>query len=214
MLRQLITSHQSTVWTALPGYIVDYDAASNTATVQPGIKGIASLQDGGQQSVAMPVLKSVPIVFPYGGGAYFTFPIAADDECLLVFASRSIDAWFQSGGIQEQFCPSQMHSLSDGFAMVGPISKANALTGINTTRAQLRSRDGSTVVELDPNGQVVNVKAPGGMTIDSPMVTFTGNIHSNQTVTADTDVVGGGKSLKNHTHGGVQTGSGTTSPPL
>lgn len=42
----------------------------------------------------------------------------------------------------------------------------------------------------------------------------TGDVGVTGTVTASVDVVGGGKSLKTHTHGGVQTGAGTTGPPV
>ncbi len=41
----------------------------------------------------------------------------------------------------------------------------------------------------------------------------TGNQTTSGTVTAAVDVVGGGKSLKTHTHGGVDTGFGNTAPP-
>ncbi len=40
-----------------------------------------------------------------------------------------------------------------------------------------------------------------------------GNVTSDATITAATDVVGGGKHLKTHTHGGVTTGLGTTGAP-
>lgn len=41
-----------------------------------------------------------------------------------------------------------------------------------------------------------------------------GNINCTGTVTATVDVVGGGISLKTHTHGGVQTGGGNTGGPI
>ena len=34
------------------------------------------------------------------------------------------------------------------------------------------------------------------------------------TITGTTNVIGGGKSLATHTHGGVQNGNGSTSPPI
>lgn len=43
---------------------------------------------------------------------------------------------------------------------------------------------------------------------------ITGNVQVDQTLTATTDVVGGGKSLKTHIHSGVTTGSGTSGPPV
>jgi phage baseplate assembly protein V len=68
-------------------------------------------------------------------------------------------------------------------------------------------------------GGVVEMAAPGGLNITAPTTTFTGKVHVtddaqfDKTVTATTDVIGGTKSLKNHTHGGVQTGSGTSGAP-
>lgn len=40
------------------------------------------------------------------------------------------------------------------------------------------------------------------------------NVNASGTVTGTTDVVGGGKSLKNHLHSGVTTGGGNTGPPV
>ncbi|MGC8050122.1 Gp138 family membrane-puncturing spike protein, partial [Salmonella enterica] len=76
-----------------------------------------------------------------------TFPVAQGDECLVVFASRCIDSWWQSGGIQEQ-AELRMHDLSDGFAILGFRSQPRALSNISTTSAQLRSDDGATFIDL------------------------------------------------------------------
>lgn len=43
--------------------------------------------------------------------------------------------------------------------------------------------------------------------------TLNGNLTATGTVTGQTDVVGAGKSLKTHTHGGVTTGGGNTGAP-
>lgn len=204
---------QSGLWTALPGQVVSFDAVAVTAVVQPAIAGTVSLPDGSHQIVNLPVITDVPVVFPGGGGCRLTFPIAAGDECLLVFASRAIDAWQQSGGVQKA-SDARKHDLSDAFAIVGPMSQAHKISGISTTKTQLRSNDGSTFVELDPAGQIVNVTAPGGMTITAPTLHITGNVNVDQTVTATTDVVGGGKSLKSHVHSGVQSGGSNSGPPV
>jgi len=214
VIRQALRSFQAGLWTCLPGYIVDYDSEKNTATVQPGIKVNVLSQDGTTTQVDPALLDSVPIVFPGGGGCLLTFPIKQGDECLVVFASRSIDGWMQEGGIQPQTDPSRLHDLSDAMCFVGLMSYQNIAPSISGSRTQLRSKDGETYVELDPDGQVVNVKAPGGMTFDTPTAHFTGNVISDQTVTASTDVVGGGISLKSHTHSGVQSGSENSGPPV
>lgn len=229
--RAAFAAHIVGIWTAIPGYIVSFDATKVTAVVQPGIRGQVLKSDGSVELVNMPLLLDVPVMFPRGGGCTLTFPVKANDECLVIFSSRSIDAWWQSGGIQAPSA-ARTHSLADGFAIVGPMSQAHKISAISTTKVQLRADDGNTYIELDPTGQIVNVKAPGGMTIDSPNVHFTGNIlndgyistESNLfidgdvtvdgTLTATVDVVGGGKHLKTHTHSGVQTGGGTSGPPV
>lgn len=59
----------------------------------------------------------------------------------------------------------------------------------------------------------------GQLTVNGPSqfngnVVVSGNINSSGTITATTDVIGGGISLKNHTHSGVQPGGGTSGPPV
>jgi len=63
-----------------------------------------------------------------------------------------------------------------------------------------------------PGGATVHIDASGGLSIKGP-VTVDGDIRSTGTITADTDVIGGGKSLKSHTHGGVQSGGAFSGPP-
>ena len=212
MLRAMLGGLQQGLWTALPGAIVSFDADTVTASVQPGVAGVITGQDGAPGAVNLPVLTDVPVVFPRGGGCTLTFPVVAGDECLIVFACRAIDAWSQSGGVQPP-SNARKHDLSDAFAIIGPMSQANKISGISTSTTQLRSDDGATFVELDPAGQIVNVTAPGGMTITTPTLHITGDVNCDKTVTATTDVVGGGKSLNSHVHTGVTTGSGTSGPP-
>jgi hypothetical protein len=57
------------------------------------------------------------------------------------------------------------------------------------------------------SNETVDIKSVGTMTVKNDF-TVEG------TVTADTDVVGGGKSLKTHIHSAVTTGVGTSGPPV
>ena len=198
-----IESAMSGIWTAIPCIVQSFDASAVTIVAQPTIKGIVTDKDNKKSSVNLPLLPDVPVIFPRGGGCTLTFPIAVGDECLVIFASRCIDAWWQSGGIQMPM-DARHHDLSDGFAIVGPMSQARKIGGISTSNAQLRSDDGSTYVELDPAGQVVNIVAPGGVLIDAPTVTITGNtiVEQNLTVEQNTTVE---QSL---TYLGGMTGSG------
>jgi hypothetical protein len=208
---------QARLWTALPAFVTRYDADEQVVDLKPTIEAQVRRPDGSVHFVSMPLLLDCPVQFPSGGRVTLTFPIAVGDECLVVFASRCIDAWWQSGSVQPP-AEFRMHDLSDGFAIPGFRSLPKALENVSTTTAQLRSEDGSTFVELDPDGQVVTVTAPGGIVLDGN-VHITGTTTADQdvnvtgTITASVDVVGGGKHLKTHTHGGVTAGGANTGAP-
>ncbi|USS44606.1 hypothetical protein NFI99_23550 [Burkholderia glumae] len=168
-LRAVVRGQQAEIWTALPGIIESYDSGAQTVAIQAGLKVPVRAGDGTVTTVELPQLVDCPAQFPSGGNSTLTFPVARGDECLVVFASRCIDAWWQSGGVQEQ-AENRMHSLSDGFALLGFRSKPRALTNVSTTSAQLRSDDGTTYVDLNPMAGTLKLVAPGGLEIDAPTV--------------------------------------------
>lgn len=147
-------------WTSLPGIVQSFDPDAETVTVQPSIRGRIEQPDGSVISVNLPLLVDVPVIFPGGGGFTLTFPVKEGDECLVVFASRCIDAWWQSGGIGEPLEP-RMHNLSDGFALVGPRSQPRTLPGVSTENVQLRTDDGMASVTIKPD-YTINASNPGG----------------------------------------------------
>jgi hypothetical protein len=202
---------QSRLWTALPGIVERFDAAKMIVDVQPTINGRARSKDGTVTSLQMPLLLDCPVLWQGGGGAIFTYPIEQGDECLVVFASRCIDAWFASGGVQDppEF---RMHNLSDGFALVGVRSQPNAFE-VSTSEAVLRNDAGDAFMKFNPTAKTLAITMSGGVTINGVTIDASGNVGSPATVTATTDVVGGGKHLKTHTHGGVTTGAGTSGAP-
>ncbi|WP_413206709.1 Gp138 family membrane-puncturing spike protein, partial [Rhodospirillum sp. A1_3_36] len=133
---------QAEIWTALPGIIQSYDPLAITVTVQPSLKGILTDGRGKATEVTLPLLVDVPVCFPCGGGFTLTFPIKPGDEAMVVFSSRCIDSWWQSGGIQDQ-AEQRMHDLSDGMAIVGLRSQPRVLNPVaDPENVQLRSDDG------------------------------------------------------------------------
>lgn len=203
-----------------------------TCTVQPTIRMRARGPDGAVTSIQLPLLVDCPVQFPAGGNCTLTFPVAQGDECLVVFASRCIDGWWQSGGVQEQAEP-RMHDLSDGFVLLGTRSRPRALSGVSTASTQLRSDDGATFLDLNPTTQKVKIVAPGGFDVVTPLATFSMAV----TITGLLTFVGGmvgsaaagaaavfngilnvigqitsnGKRVDDtHTHKGVQPGSGNS----
>lgn len=174
------------LWTALPGIVVSFDSEALTCQVQPTIKAQVQQPDGSVVTEPLPLLVDCPVQFPAGGNCTLTFPVKQGDECLVVFASRCIDAWWQSGGVQEQ-AELRMHDLSDGFVLLGFRSRPRALSGVSGSSTQLRSDDGTTYIDLNPTLQTVKIVAPGGFDVVAPLSTFSAAV----TITGLLTFVGG-----------------------
>ena len=107
---------------ALPGIVVSFDKATQTASIQPALR-----RRKGNENIQLPILQDVPVYFMGGKSGGVTFPVASGDECLVVFADACIDAWFQNGTVSNVISVRQ-HDYSDGFAFVGFRSLPNKLT--------------------------------------------------------------------------------------
>jgi len=240
-LRIAMEGMRASLWTALPGIVQSFntdDAGKVTAVIQPAIKGVTQKPDGSYEAVNLPLLPDVPVVFPRGGGCTLTFPVKAGDECLVIFSSRCIDAWWQSGGVQLPMEP-RMHALSDGFAILGPQSNPTRIANISTDAVQLRSDDGQAFVQLNPTSHQIDTTTPGNVNVSAGgtltgtaasivlngPVTINGTLHVTDATTCDASVTAplvvgtsnvtfGGKSGVAHEHSfGTKPGSGTTGAP-
>lgn len=116
-LRALLDSFKADVFAACNvhkvGTIVSFNATKQTASVQ-----ISELVNVGGVAQAYPVLTDCPVYFPAGGGAYFYFPVAKGDTCLVAFHDTDLDKWFTTGNTTTPNT-TRTHSLSDGMVFVG-----------------------------------------------------------------------------------------------
>lgn len=201
--RLVLDGRQSNIWTAMPCIVTSVDFSTMTLEAQPAIQGTIEDENGVSRSVNYPLLVDVPIVFPSAGGFTLTMPIAVGDEVLVIFASRCIDSWWQSGGIGRPM-EARMHDLSDGFAIPGPKSQPKKISGISSTGAQIRNDAGTTYIEISADGKIKLV---------SPTeVKITGNLKVSGEVTAMSETIP--IALSTHTHSGVTPGGGTSGPPV
>lgn len=185
---------QTEMWTALPGIVQSFDSEAMTVTVQPAVKGQIQDEKGASSAVNLPMLVDVPVVFPCGGGFTLTHPIRQGDECLVVFASRCIDGWWQSGGIGGT-PDERMHDLSDGMAIVGPRSQARVLSPpVDAENVQLRSDDGQSHITMMPDHTIraqnpaakmtltpdgaVSVEADVKISLKAPVIEMLANSYS------------------------------------
>jgi len=162
-------------------------------------------------SVQVKPLVGLPVSMPGGGGYSLTFPIQPGDECLVIFADTPVDVWAQNGGVNNNPVNQRRHSLSDGIAVFGIRSRPRGLDGYSTSSTQLRTDDGSVVIDL----------ADGQITVTAPTVVVNSE-HATIAGSGDVHISGGaskhtfidGKNFWLHAHGGVTAGTGTTGPPV
>jgi hypothetical protein len=105
------------VHVARPGVVQSYDPIRQVVDVKPQIQEQHSA-GGTFENVPLPVVCSVPVVFPGAAGFRITFPIAAGTTGLLVFLDRSRDAW-QSGGGDTSPDDARRHHLTDAVFFPG-----------------------------------------------------------------------------------------------
>lgn len=212
-LKEALDGWQAKLWTALPARITKYSPDAMTCECQPVLQALLLDRSGFETWVTLPLLVDVPVMFPGAGGFTLTFPVVAGDEVLVVFSSRCIDAWWQSGGVQQQ-AELRMHDLSDGFAVLGARNQTRLVPSINTTAVQLRNDAGDAFVEIAADASI-SATTPTTVTatanhvdVIAPTATFSGNVTVQGTLTVQglltysAGITGTGTALNNGTNVG------------
>lgn len=197
---------------AVPGIIQSFDETKQTATVKIAIReNMLNPATFVPTPTEIPILVDVPVVMSRAGGFSLTFPVKAGDECLLIFGDNDYGAWWQSGGVQNQV-DRRRHDLSDSFAIVGIWNQQNLLSNYDPDAVQLRSDDGTKLVEIRDG--VINIE-----TTDDSDITInasgTGKVIIESAVEVDVTapvIKIAGKNFLTHTHSGVTTGGGASGP--
>ena len=209
IIKDAIQGELANLWTSLPCEVESYNPDAVTVDVYPLIKIPVRMPNGEIETVEIPKLMDVPVMFPCAGGFTITHPINVGDECFVSFASRNIDIWWQSGGVQKPF-DTRKHDLSDGFAFFRPQSQANKISDISTTDLEIRNDANTCKIQITPSG-VINFMGTKSV--------FHHPVEMKSTLTVDgiikslSDVLAKAISLLNHKHGGIQSGGSDTNTP-
>jgi len=142
--RRILDARLADLHTALPGRVRSYDAATQTADIEPMIK--RGVPTGGEEDEVvletLPVLPSVPVLFPSGGQCFVTFPLSVGDPVLLVFSERDTSQFRATGAVSDPGVPT-MHGLSGAVAIpcaFGP--RSAAMSGVSSTDLVLGRQSG------------------------------------------------------------------------
>lgn len=130
LLNALLARVSATINCCLPGIVKKFDSKTQTAAIQPTVRRRIRTR-AGVKEYPYPLLTDVPVLMLGGGAHFFTMPVTAGDECIVLFSDVCMDAWFQSGGVQNPMI-ARGHDLSDGFALVGFRSKPNMIQNMDT----------------------------------------------------------------------------------
>lgn len=142
----------------MPGTIIVYNPATQTADVQPLLNRAVIGQDGTEDQEVLPIIPSVPVILPRGGGYYISFPILTGDNVLLVFADKSLDSFMSSAGnVPLDQVDLRQHHISDAVAIPGlyPLTKT-VLDVLSPTDLVIGKEAGPTItisaLQVDING--------------------------------------------------------------
>lgn len=233
---EIIKSHsdclQDNIYTSLPATVTSYNPSNQSVDVNVDLRRTnpSSGEDFGLIS-----LREVPVMFPSAGGGILSFPITKGDKVLIMFTKFSLDSWL--AGVEGLVPDNRQHDINDAIAIIGLFNLKTNLSP-NETDVELKFKGSSVTLkatgdlEVTTSGNMIatvegtlTADVTGDTTITTPTLTLNGNltvsgtinaggnIGSSGTITGTTDVVGGGKSLKDHKHTGVTTGGGISGPP-
>lgn len=208
---------QSNIDDMLPARVIAYDRAKNRVRVQPMIVMVTT---AGQQ-VPRDQVVSVPVFQFGGGGCLLSFNLVEGDLGWIKASDRDISLFLANYNASPPNTQ-RLHDFAD--ALFFPdIMRGYSINAEDAANAVLQTADGTQRIALWPDK--VKITSSTRIVLDAPITTITGIMETlneggvatasiiNGTLQATVDVMAQTVSLKNHTHGGVQTGGGNTGAP-
>jgi Phage protein Gp138 N-terminal domain len=169
----------------MPAIVVNFNRATNNATVQPAISWV----DVDNNATPRPQLIQIPVLSLGGGGFHISFPLNPGDLGWIHASDRDIELFLQN---LQQTAPdtTRNHEFADGM-FIPDVFYKYTINGADSAAMVIQSTDGTTRVSISEGK--VNITAPGSVTVTTPQATFTGNvtIDGNATVVGMTEVNGG-----------------------
>lgn len=101
VIGEAIKSFLLGVHTAVPGVVLDYDSAKQTANIRIAIKRAIPLQEGGWEHKEYPILPNVKVAFLGAGCCSLQFPVNPGDEVFLIFSESCWSQFRRTGEISE-----------------------------------------------------------------------------------------------------------------
>jgi hypothetical protein len=144
-ITEILNSQLMNLHTSMPGKVVSFNPDLQTISVQPCLKRLYS---GANESVLLPIIEDVPVLFPGSGNFFITWDVKPDSYCWLLFSERALATWISLGDIQDP-TSKRKFSLSDCVAYVGINPNPSALSTVDPDSLVIRNRDNTTYVKIE-----------------------------------------------------------------
>lgn len=197
-----------TVCTSIPGHILAFDPATQSAQIQIGI---VRIEVGGVERTPSPLI-TVPVYFCGGSDFALEYEINPGDEGVIMFSQRCIDGWKTTGGVAQNPIM-RFHDMSDAVFLPGIRSQPKVLPSFQNNGIRLRNADASHYVWLKNDGTIETSNGNGNITmapdgtvnINGAIITPDGAISSPVSVTAPivsgtTSLLAAGAEVVSHNH--------------
>jgi hypothetical protein len=156
LISAAIESYVDNVHVSLPGIVVSYDSAKQTATVKPAIKRPVMDEDDRIVYEEYAPITNVPVEFPGSASLSFHWALAAGDSVVLLWQDFSIATWRKTGRVSEA---GDMRKHGPSYPIARPWMRPSGGPGPDTDNS-IGFVDG---VRIRFAAGVVTVKAtPGG----------------------------------------------------
>ncbi|CAH9012779.1 putative baseplate assembly protein [Vibrio phage 191E37-1] len=155
-LRQAFRELSKELGTSIAGHILAFDTETQLAQVQVGIFAVDAK---GKKIKPDPIIEC-PVEFSGGGGWSFEHELKPNDEGLIIFSQRCLDAWIQTGGMAENPI-ARFHDKQDACFIPGVRSKKNAIKDFQNNGIRLRNEDASVYHWLKNDGSIESVNGAG-----------------------------------------------------
>lgn len=177
----------------LPGRIVTFDAATQTATVQISIDKVFSNSLGVSENATREPIKNVPVHTDFGGGWSMTHPIKPGDTCKVSFSQVGYDHWLwedkdTAGTLDSVPKPwlKRQFSEDDGFCQVGYNTLPRAIQSYSPDNSEWRNADATQIIRLKDDTEI-EIETTSKVTIIAPAVDVqcdTANVDATNSITA------------------------------
>jgi len=127
VVRAWIEKYLEDVHTAFPGRVESYDAATQTADIQPLIKHAVPQPDGTTVYEDLPQLLGIPVLFPRTEKWFVAFAIAEGDTVLVQCCESAIGHWRDGDGSEQYPGDLRRHSIAHAVAIPGMFVHSKAL---------------------------------------------------------------------------------------